>query len=618
MKYFRFFTKNYLLIIILFLAAVLRIYHIDFQSIWLDEIHTLIETNPEMSFTQFKELILFREGMGHFYFLIIRTLNDVFIYSTYTARMFSAVVGIASIYYFYKLGKTVFNKEVGLIAATLLCVNSFAIYYSQEARPYILLMFFTIVSFERLIIFIKNQSIKNAIIYGLITGLVFNAHTVGLIVVFSQYILLLFLFILISKENKVSFFKNGLIIFITALIVSIPMFQMLKKMTGYKSGWLQNPGPDGFSMIFRQFLGNTELLYFIFTLIIIYYLFNVFKTKCKLNYDELISNKLIFSALILFSWFFIPILLPIIKSYVSEPMILHRYFITLVPALLLTISIGMNLIKTTLVKGLLIIIIVSFALVDIVFVKDYYNKITKTDFREITNTILKRNINKDKVVSSFGWLMSYFLNQDRTNRPTIELPLEAFVNSMRTNEIPLESFWYLDGNYRPYSLTPEDEQFLNEHFIVDASIECYDTWTKHYKLKEEFVSQTLSIDDFGIKYFSPFLKDSSGNMIFFENGEVISNQLNLEKGNYSLVINGNSMPEKPIDGENAHLVIKINEKIIGELNLSENKTNQENKINFKLESNQQIKFHLLFDNDLSKDGQDRNVVIYNIKLKKTN
>ena len=174
MKYLENLKNNYLLVSILILAAFLRFYHLDFQSIWLDEVHTMIESNPKLSLREFKEVVSFREGMGYFYFFTIRILHEIFGFSTYTARMYSAVLGVASIYAIYVLGKTLYSKNTGLIAACLLCVNSFGIFYSQEARPYILLLLVSIISFNRLVLFIRNPNYKNAIWYGIATGLIIN------------------------------------------------------------------------------------------------------------------------------------------------------------------------------------------------------------------------------------------------------------------------------------------------------------------------------------------------------------------------------------------------------------------------------------------------------------
>jgi hypothetical protein len=501
----------------------------------------------------------------------------------------------------------------------LLCVNYFAIFHSQEARPYISLVFVVTISYIRLIIFIKNRSIKNAILYGIFTGLIVNTHFVGLTTIFSQYVLLLFLFLTTHNSEKIDFLKKGIISFIAAIVVAWSSYEKFLIIAKYKSGWLQLPGPEGITNIFKEFLGNTELLYFIFTAIFIYFLVKIFNVKeLKYNAETIINNKLIFSGLIIFSWLFIPLLFPIIKSYTSEPMILSRYFIAMLPGILLTLALGIDLIKNKISKILIIAVIVSFSLVDLILIKEYYTKVTKTQFREVTDIIKERNVNHDKTVSTYGWLMSHFLNQPPKNQQTVESSLTNYVSLMQTNAMPMESFWYLDGNSLPYNLSEADEQFLSENFIQDISVDRFDAWAKHYTAKvaikkEEPISGSLHIKD-----FTPLIQDSSGNMMFFESSNVISSPINLEKGNYTLLIKGNSLPSKPINGENAHIKVRMNGKILKEFYLSENINNQETKIDFEISNTATYKFQIGFDNDIAIENLDRNAIIYSLELKKLN
>ena len=66
MKFFNWFKENYWLTIILIVALFLRIYHINFQSIWLDEILSMNNSNPKLSMKQFYEGIMFWEFMPRF------------------------------------------------------------------------------------------------------------------------------------------------------------------------------------------------------------------------------------------------------------------------------------------------------------------------------------------------------------------------------------------------------------------------------------------------------------------------------------------------------------------------------------------------------------------------
>jgi len=77
------------------------------------------------------------------------------------------VAGILSVLYIYKLGKELVDKSTGYIAALLLTVNVFQIEYSQEARSYSLMMLFIVIAYYYLVLFLKNQNYKTAILLGL-------------------------------------------------------------------------------------------------------------------------------------------------------------------------------------------------------------------------------------------------------------------------------------------------------------------------------------------------------------------------------------------------------------------------------------------------------------------
>ena len=49
---------NFILIAILILAAIFRFYNIGFQGAWLDELHTLKEADPSLTFKELHEVIM--------------------------------------------------------------------------------------------------------------------------------------------------------------------------------------------------------------------------------------------------------------------------------------------------------------------------------------------------------------------------------------------------------------------------------------------------------------------------------------------------------------------------------------------------------------------------------
>lgn len=134
--------------------------------------------------------------------------------------------------------------------------------------------------------------------------------------------------------------------------------------------------------------------------------------------------------------------------------------------------------------------------------------------------------------------------------------------------------------------------------------------------KGEIQKNTLKPEELSLKDFSSGILDGTGNLFMFENGTITSKELLLDTAQYEFTINANSLPDKPIDGENAHIVIMLNNIKVGEKKLSEKSNNKTNKITFTNPDNRPKKITVVFDNDLSKNNLDRNLVIYNVKLKK--
>jgi hypothetical protein len=279
---------------------------------------------------------------------------------------------------------------------------------------------------------------------------------------------------------------------------------------------------------------------------------------------------------------------------------------------MLVLAIGTELIQNKLVKTIVITYVVLFSIVDLFVVKKYYTVPSKTQLRELTNQIKEKNSNHSKIVVFWGWIFPYFF-QDDSQVKFQQNSLDEYVNDMRTGKIKPSSFWYADANYRPYTVTPENEVYLQENFNVNEKIDLYDAWARYYVSKiEPKIDFNQNLD---LSLFSPAQYDSNGNMMFFQCANARTPFMELDKGEYDLMIEGNSLPAMKINGENAHLKIRINGKDIDQYYLSEDLNTKFHSIPFS-HSGGKIRIQLIYDNDFSKDNLDRNVIIYSIKLKK--
>lgn len=125
-----------LAIVILLLASAVRFHRLGAQSLWYDEgvayAHSL-RTLPE--------LIPHLQNNVHVpaYFTLLGWWQDLTGSSEFALRLLSALFSILSVAWTYALGARLFHPLAGLAAAALVALNSFSIYYAQEARMYAML-----------------------------------------------------------------------------------------------------------------------------------------------------------------------------------------------------------------------------------------------------------------------------------------------------------------------------------------------------------------------------------------------------------------------------------------------------------------------------------------------
>ena len=72
------------------------------------------------------------------YYWLLRLWTTVFGLSEFALRSLSAVLGTLLVLVIYGLGTRLFNRTTGLAAAFIAAIAPFQVYYSQEARMYIL------------------------------------------------------------------------------------------------------------------------------------------------------------------------------------------------------------------------------------------------------------------------------------------------------------------------------------------------------------------------------------------------------------------------------------------------------------------------------------------------
>jgi uncharacterized membrane protein len=135
-------TKRATTIIVSAISAVAlaaRIFHLQSQSLWMDEIATVADAHAfgNGGLTA----IANADHIAPLYSIIVWIGTMINGDSEFMARLPSAIAGTLTVPMFYLLGTRLFRSQnVGLISAVLAALSPFAVWYGQEARGYTLLL----------------------------------------------------------------------------------------------------------------------------------------------------------------------------------------------------------------------------------------------------------------------------------------------------------------------------------------------------------------------------------------------------------------------------------------------------------------------------------------------
>ena len=130
---------------IIAVAALIRILTIDNQSLWSDEALTAYESH--LGFGAMLGTVIHVETTPPLYFVAIWCWAKLFGTGEVALRSLSSLGGVALVPLAYVTGREIASRGAGLLAAAFIAVNPLMVWYSQEARSYMLLAVLTAAGF---------------------------------------------------------------------------------------------------------------------------------------------------------------------------------------------------------------------------------------------------------------------------------------------------------------------------------------------------------------------------------------------------------------------------------------------------------------------------------------
>ncbi len=398
--------EHLLLLAILCLGLFLRVYNLGGESLWYDEVISvgLAHMTPA-------EIIADRAHNVHppFYFLVLRGWVALFGDSEFAVRLLSVVFGCFAILMIYKVGRLLFDKEVGMRASLLLAVSAFHIQYSQEARAYSLLVLLTLASFYCFLKLLKEKNNWLSMGYVLSSALLAYTHYYGLFVLVAQNLYFATLLLLPRKDFQLTL-KRWLILQSLIVLLFVPWVPILiHQVSQVKSGfWIAPPSKKTLRTTFRQYAGSKVSMNFCFLLASLS-LITLDKTiggrgwKTPSKWFASLRQRIILTDFrkiwLLSCWLFIPVFVPFFVSSISTPIYNHRYTIIASLAFYLLMAKGVKNLAYWPIKG---IALSAFIILSLMSVQGYFGKIQKEQWRETARYVNSMAESGDLILFNAG------------------------------------------------------------------------------------------------------------------------------------------------------------------------------------------------------------------------
>ena len=154
------------------------------QGIWLDEAISIHQAR--LSLHDLFRNLYYGDRQPPLYHLTLWLTIRVFGHSEFAVRLPSLIAGTLLIPVLYELGRELYDRRTGLIAAAFASVSPLLIWYSQEVRMYEFAALFGLLALLTQLRVIRKPSMGNWAAYILATAALLWSHYFGLLLILVQ------------------------------------------------------------------------------------------------------------------------------------------------------------------------------------------------------------------------------------------------------------------------------------------------------------------------------------------------------------------------------------------------------------------------------------------------
>ena len=407
--------QQLLLGLILAIGVGLRLFRLDFQSLWFDEVSSvLFAKQPTVS-----EVIAYIKGDFHppFYYLLLHFWIKYVGGSDFSVRLLSSLVSILGLVCFYRTSSLFLRPKLQLIATLFISLALFNVWYAQEVRAYGLVMLLSILSMHYLLRFKSTQTLIPLGLYVLSSTALLYTHYFAIFLIITQNILVI-KYVVCRTGNEVAktlirwSFAQGLIVL--CFLPWLPIFiGQLKIASG--SIWIPEPTFAALLALplkfisYREFYDLVPQALWVSILVFVVLLglsFSAVARRLPAPYESDRSSSFFqgnFSELIL--WLLAPTILSFISSYFWVNTFYFRNLIISAPALYILLAAIVSYPRQLTLRLLIFAAIIGCSVSSYLW---YYTKHHKEDWRATAQLVDSKRGSSDQLVFESPWVrMAY-------------------------------------------------------------------------------------------------------------------------------------------------------------------------------------------------------------------
>ena len=370
-------------VLIILIGVFLRTYQLNFENYWLDEMISYWVADPNISHN---EALIRREQLGAtspvLFDLILREYLTFFSYEPEYGRHVPLIFGALSIPFLGILSHQISKNNSYLLTIFLASINVYLISYSQEVRPYSFIFFLSIINliFYYKIVSKNEKIFKKIIFFNLFvifSVLTLSSHPFTFIILFSQIINSIYVFLFFKKKNYLFFLS----VFFILLIYLLFNLDYIISQLSYNKYFLPHENwKFYYNYYFSRFFGS-KIMGIIYLSTLIYLIVTLRK---KIFYT--LNKYLLLIFILIFSY-----IIPLAYAYLKTPILTDRYIIYVLIPILILISSLIFEVKNKKVKIFIFIFLLGPTIINnFMEIKD--RKINKPEFKKFLDSLEKNDV----------------------------------------------------------------------------------------------------------------------------------------------------------------------------------------------------------------------------------